>query len=97
MISTKAIAVSGPTPGCVASRCASAYFSTSRSTPWLNQRWLGSTDPATPADRAVVGSPTKPAGTIPGADVRYATTAAAWELYPAGRYWQFLLGIMLSR
>ena len=41
MISTNAIAVSGPTPGCVASRCASGHFSTSCSTAWLSSAMVG--------------------------------------------------------
>ena len=41
MISTNAIAVSGPTPGWVASRCASGHFSTTWSTARFNYAMVG--------------------------------------------------------
>src|SRR5215472_9949078 len=40
------------------------------------RRWLGSTDPATPATRAAAGPPTGPVKGIPVAAVEFATTAS---------------------
>src|SRR5437763_3816473 len=79
MISTKASAVSGPTPGWSSVDALRDTSPLPAGSPGSVPRSSGSVDPATPEDRVVAGWPTEAAGMIPAARVRVPATTSSYS------------------